>query len=254
MQNVSKEQLYNWVVEIYKKTGQGLSGIVFHKIGREPLEELLELGLVKVITHHYSYLPKDEWVCLTGVYCVEEEMEKGNGDMRALEFMRKYLGIPRTSGLDRKLDEFLATHPEDQLKYDKWYEEWLIKNKDFIDESFKKVKPMEIPTEPTKYKMNSELAKYIKSTNWYQDNLTVREADNLISRKNTLNNELKMLLTRALQIAPGKKTDKEIEEYTEQLKVIEKELETDKKLHQKFWSCSNTNQTVQEFFSNFDLG
>ena len=38
---VSKEQFYNWVVEIYLKTGQGLAGFVTVKTGREPLNELI---------------------------------------------------------------------------------------------------------------------------------------------------------------------------------------------------------------------
>ena len=102
MEKTSKEQFYNWVVEIYKKTVQGTPMFITMKTGREPLEELIEEGKLKIITHHYSYLPKDEWICLTGVYCAEEEMEKGGVNTRSLEFIRKYLSIPRDSVIDKK--------------------------------------------------------------------------------------------------------------------------------------------------------
>jgi len=150
------------------------------------------------------------------------------------------------------MDDFFTSNPEELKNYNKWYAEWLDKNKDLLEQSFK-IEPMIIPSKPTKYKMNKELTEYIKNTNWYMDNYTVREADNLLSKKITINKELQILLTKALEIAPGKKTDKEIKSYTDQLKDVEKELGFDKKIHSKFWECSTTQISVQEYFDQYDL-
>ena len=129
-----KEEFYNIVVDIYKKTGQGLAGFVTLKTGREALDELVAEGKLKTYVNHYSYLPDDEWICLTGVYCAEEDMQNGEG--RALTFIRRYLNIPNDSGIEKKIQEYLDANPKEKEKLDNDYNTWLNKNKELLEKSF----------------------------------------------------------------------------------------------------------------------
>lgn len=249
MKNVSKEQLYNWAVEVYLKTGQGLSGIIFTKIGREPLDELVAEGKVKVIKQPYSYLPSDEWVCLTGVYCVEDFYAEKNH--RPLNFIRRYLGQPRDSVIDQKVDEFLAKNPKKKEEYEKEYEDWLTENKDFLEQSFK-IQKMEIPTEPTKYKLDKELTEYIKETNWFQDNYSISKTLNLINRKLFLNNELKNLLKQLLN-SSEKRTEEEKEKDRKQLLNVETEIKLDGKIRNILFNASNIRVPIKEYFEKYEI-
>lgn len=129
---MTKKEIYNAAVDMYKKTGQGLPGFIKMKIGRKELDELVDEGKLKVISQRYSYLPDDEWYCLTGVYCPEEEF--ANGDGKALSFIRIYLGID--SDNDKMIKKFFEENPKEREKYDKEYQVWLEKNRDILEKSF----------------------------------------------------------------------------------------------------------------------
>lgn len=136
MVRISKEKFYNSVVNIYLKTGQGVSGnIIFTKIDREPVEELIAEGKLKIVKQHFSHFNDEEWICLTGVYCVEEDMNKG--DTRSLDFIRRYLNIPRDSVMDKKVEEYFNENPKEREKWNSSYNEWLEEHKELLEKSFK---------------------------------------------------------------------------------------------------------------------
>lgn len=128
---MTKKEIYNTAVDMYKKTGQGLPGFIKMKIGRKELDELVDEGKLKVITQRYSYLPDDEWYCLTGVYCAEAEMVSGNP--KALNFIRIYLNGDIG---DKRIEKFFEKNPKEREKYDKEYQVWLEKNRDILEKSF----------------------------------------------------------------------------------------------------------------------
>ena len=120
---MNKQEFYNAVVEIYKKTGQGVPGFVRTRLDPSVIDELISEGKLKIVETKYNYLPNDEWICLTNVYCVEEEIK----DMRVLSFMRVYLNIDDL-GLGLKLNDVLSNE-----NFMKEYNIWLEKNKEQLN-------------------------------------------------------------------------------------------------------------------------
>lgn len=228
MVQVNKETFYNWVVDIYLKTGQGLSGkIILSKVSREPLDELVAEGKLKTIKEHFSYFPDEEWICLVDVYCVEEEMKKGGVHTRALDFIRRYLGMSRDSVIDKKVDIFFAENPDEKAKYDQQYNDWLETNKEILEKSFQ-VQKMIVPeeaTETTKY-ISKDIREYAKEFGWYEDN-SVSDALKITTRRITLGEEMVGLLKRAIQIDNTSKRQ-------DDLKKAEFELKMDKKIQEIF--------------------
>lgn len=111
---MNKEEFYQAVVNLYKKTGQGIPSFIKTKIDPSIIDELISEGLLKIVETKYNYLPNDEWICLTNVYCVEEEMN----DMRVLSFMRIYLGI-EDLGLGLKRTDVI-TNDKFMIEYHSW--------------------------------------------------------------------------------------------------------------------------------------
>jgi hypothetical protein len=247
---MTKEEIYNSAIEMYKKTGQGLPGFITLKIGRDEIDELIEEGKLKSIKQHYSYLPDDEWLCLTGVYCVEEEMAKGNH--RPLDFIRIYLGVKGNSGIDAKMKEFFDENPEEKLKYDNEYKEWLNTNKEILEKSFQ-IQKVEIPSTPSKTTINKELSEYIKDSNWYIDNYSVKEAEKNISKKLLLNGEIKGLYKRKLQMMSPFTDPQAVEKTKKDLEKTEFELTMDSKVQKLLFKSNDNNKKVQEFFQNFNF-
>jgi len=240
MVEVTKERFYNWVVDVYLETGQGLSGkIILSKVSREPLDELVAEGKLKIIKEHYSYFPDEEWICLTDVYCVEEFSVKGNH--RPLGFIRKYLGQSRDSVIDKKVDEFFEKNPVKKAEYDKEYDDWLEENKDILEKSFQIQRVIE--PENSKKILNKDLKEYIKGFNWYQNNDSISDALTNLSKRIVLTEELVVLLRRMIQI-------KNDDETKGDLKKAESELKMDTKL--KDMLCSAKEKNVKEFFDNYE--
>lgn len=119
---MNKEEFYQAVVELYKKTGQGVPGFIKTKINPKIIDELVSDGKLKIVTTNYSYLPNEEWICLTGVYCPEED-----SDMRSYSFMRLYLKIDDL-GLGLKMKDVLSNE-----NFMKEYNIWFNNNKDLLE-------------------------------------------------------------------------------------------------------------------------
>lgn len=132
--SLSKKDVYNSFIATYLKTGQGVPGFILsNKNYKEPVNQLIEEGKLKIVNQEYSYLPDDQWICLTGVYCVEEEVKK---ESRALDYLRKYLNIPGNKIMDTKLEDFFNENPKEREKYNQWYNDWLKKNEEILEKSF----------------------------------------------------------------------------------------------------------------------
>jgi len=115
---MDKLEFYNAVINMYNKTGQGVPGRILRPHGvSDVIDELIKDGLLKSIEQHYSFVPDDEWICLTKGYCAEEQ----ENYMQALTFVRIYRGV-EDLGLGMKSDDVLA-NPEYQALYAKWMDD-----------------------------------------------------------------------------------------------------------------------------------
>lgn len=86
---MKKTEFYNKIVGLTKKTGQGLELKIAQLIpgfSKNMLDELIDKGLLKMVHKPFNHLPSEDWICLTGIYCVEE-------DENNYFFMRYYLGF-----------------------------------------------------------------------------------------------------------------------------------------------------------------
>lgn len=126
--DIDKKELYKKIVSVYLKTGQGVPMFVFGQHKKE-LNELIKENKVKIVRNN-DY--RENTICLTGVYCVEE-----NGG-RSLDFIRRYLGIKGNPRIDRKVEEFLDKNPKIREQINKEYEDWLKENNDILEKSFHK--------------------------------------------------------------------------------------------------------------------
>jgi hypothetical protein len=118
------------MISLTQKTGQGTPMFVVEMANlTEEIEDLVEKGKVQII---------DDFVCLTGIYCVEaEEAKIGGIKMNSpLHFIRRWLGLDQSGDVMFALwegktgkevhDEWLVSSEED-------YQAWLSENKEGLD-------------------------------------------------------------------------------------------------------------------------
>lgn len=113
---MTKKQLYDAIVKIYKQSGQGTAGFIRVKIGNKIIDELISEGKIKSV----QYRNIGEFLCLSDRYCIEEDCNRTNS-MIPLHFIRNYIGLT-------KKDSDLAIHitpdkPEIYKDYINWLEE-----------------------------------------------------------------------------------------------------------------------------------
>ena len=161
----SKAKVYSDIIDIQKKTGQGLSGLV--KLDSEIkhfIEELLEEGAIvendtgSTIGHPYSsifYTPKD------GYNVWEDE-----NPMRSLTFVRFYLNILGD-------DEPFMTYKDivKDPKIIKLYSDWLVKNKEAL-EVMTSLSDIYEGDDDTDY---TETIEWIKGGDRYSRDISVRD-------------------------------------------------------------------------------
>lgn len=243
---MTKTEFYKKVLSVYKETGQGTPMFVADKLGiRYLVDEMVQDGLLQIVTNHYSYLPDDVTICLTDVYCVEKEMAKGNG--RALDFVRRYLGLPGNSVLDQKVEEFFQKNPQEREKYDNEYLEWLEENKEILEKSFQK-EPIEIDEDSS---LDRDTISFLKERAWYKNNLTVEES---LRKSNEANSLEKQKLSLIKQLNGLYKADpkyiKELEKNEKELVEVETELKLRARLTNVMTSCKDKSIKVQEVFND----
>ena len=118
---MNKAELYNAAVNVYNQTGQGIPGGLLRMNGlSDALDELISEGLLKSIRQKYSYLPNDEWVCLTKGFCVEETYKDKTSD---LSFIRIYKGLEPQA--DLTIEKALSN-----VKFKEEYDKWVLRNKE----------------------------------------------------------------------------------------------------------------------------
>lgn len=235
---MNKAELYNKIVDIYKKTGQGTAGFIRMKIGSDIIDELIEDGLIKSVVQTYSYLPNDEWLCLTKGYCVEEN------DHSALSFMRMYMKINPIFELGKIV--FTLEDAFNNPDYVKGYNEWLEKNKEKLDE-IKDIQYLQTDNLP---ELNSDVTEYLKSRRWYKENELISKC--LFDLTETdVNNEKQLSIYEELIKLENMPSVRE--RYTDALKEHIKErdeLKKEMKIRSKIknWLLSkNQNEKIQSF-------
>lgn len=124
---MNKNELYKIAVDLRRKTGQGLPGFIRSNIDSQVIDELIKDGKFKSITKRMSYLPDDEFLCIVGGYCVEEDYINGD-DFKTLHFVRYYVGLGEETicNTEYTINDIVE-------KYKEEYEKWLEKNKDDLE-------------------------------------------------------------------------------------------------------------------------
>ncbi len=193
---MNKIEFYNKLVDMYRSTGQGIATMFTDRIiDRSYINELVDDGLCKIVHQGFSYLPDEDWVCLTGVYCVENDTV--NKDTSALTFLRIYKSIDPPvdlGGLGKVTLAEAIKNPDFMTPYAVWLE----KNKVELEKGDKIVYLDETLFDNAE--LSDETIKYLKTRGWYTDNLIVSKCiermksgdkDNI--RKMEILNELIML-------------------------------------------------------------
>ena len=250
--------LYNALVEMVKKSGQGIPCKLFAM--KVPsfytlVEKLESKGLVKCVVEHNSYLPDDEWLCLTQGYCVEQDNQDNYGRqlcLNALTFIRYYRYhadniddpiVPKFPSIREIIEANIGE-----------YAEWLTRNAialvetDFIPHIEREV-------------VDAELFDWIKTRSWYKDNKSLSDAltsseeargkyndDMFIGRKIE---GLYKEWSRLGDLAEDKKKEREENlKYMENLKRTPVYRDKFKYLVQ---SCEDKGVKMQEFISSLEV-
>lgn len=171
---MTKEEVYNLVINFQLKTGQGLSGITTAVGNAESqsikrhLETLIEEGLVVKSSSGASSIGHpsgSDWYMPSKGYNVWED-KRG---LKALEFIRLYLGISEEKG-DAKCkrdDSFMIE-----------YDEWIIENRQALQEMLE-LKQIEFPPTSTEFviqQLKKEEVEFLIKLFCYTDNKNIVES------------------------------------------------------------------------------
>lgn len=164
---MNKIEFYNKLVDMYRSTGQGIDTMFTDRfVDRSIVEELISDGLCKIIHIPMSYLSDENWVCLTNVYCVEEDMLRK--EQSSLTYLRIYKGIdpPIDLGNLGKVTLSEAIKNTDLMIP---YAEWLKKNKVELEKGDK----IQYIDENDFKEFSNDTISFIKEQSWYKENKTV---------------------------------------------------------------------------------
>ena len=139
------------------------------------VDELIEDGLVKIVTHQYSYLPNDETICLTKGYCVEDDVHES---MLAINCIRFYLSFDPVVELGKVATVTLIECIQN-FEFMEKYVEWFKKNKEKLDE-IKNIQYLE------ESELNDEAIEFLKDKVWYEKNKTVSQCLKIIDESSEL--------------------------------------------------------------------
>lgn len=234
----TKSEFYTKVINIYKETGQGLSGIAFvmgAEAFRTYMNEFIEEGLMiccedgTTIGHPESA----RWYMPTKGYNVWLDNDSDDRLLgKNLRFIRYYLGaieLDNEPAIEREKiqkwltpsAQILAQSPEFITKYS----EWLNKHHKALEE----MKNLSNIYPGASLKMDDTTKNYVKSYNSYKKNSTVSEIIDDLS--NDLNIDRKILDTTASMVSlmrkAGKSKEKiaesesEIQKYTKEIETIQ---------------------------------
>lgn len=234
---MNKIEFYNKIVDLYNKTGQGTPLFVGAKIGMSIVDELIEDGLVKIVTHQYSYLPNDETICLTKGYCVEDDVHE---NVLALNCIRFYLNFDPVVELGKVATVTLKECIQN-FEFMEKYVEWFKKNKEKLDE----IKDIEYLEES---ELNDETIEFLKDKVWYEKNKTVSQCIKIIDESAELCKK-SLSLYKELITLMGKDDSfkSELNVHIENRKITEKDLKFYNRL--KNWlETKDSKSKIQSFF------
>jgi hypothetical protein len=227
----SKSEFYKSLIDIHKKCGQGLSGIVRVKsdLFSKYLDELIEEGLVKCCDTGGSigHPESNRFYCPTKGYCVwDEDIEYESSYMNfsALTCVRLYLNI-----LDTESVSPIQPTITDVLRnpnFMETYSKWLSKNEKDLKEMIELSDVYLGIDDSCSDNLSEKVVNYVKTRSWYKDNLTVAncisqitKGDADIEKEISLLKEIISLKKRSSQIG-GKFTLKDFEQDELELKTI----------------------------------
>ncbi len=251
-----KEEFYKQFIDLHKKCGQGMSGIVKVQSStfERYLDELIEEGLVKAchtgnsIGHPESnifYMPTK------GYNVWEDEGTDGQYSRhkgKYLPFVRLYLGAmekEHPEGTDQTA-RFINPSMVDCLKSSELmadYAEWLKRN----EASLKEMTELDTFYKATKVEFSKEELDWIKNKTWYTKNKTLKEFIELSMENMSLCEQILAQLNRMLSLCQNEsdKFQDKITETTSEIKSIEKEILICKKIIH--WADSLNQKTkIQE--------
>lgn len=237
---MNKIELYNNIVKIYKKSGQGTSGFIRHKIGYELVDELIADGLVKIVTHQYNYLPNDEWICLTKGYCVEDDILV-EGDQSALTYVRMYLDVDPIVVIGK--DKLLVKDAFRNPVLVEGYSKWLTKNKEKLDEG-QAIELLEDSGDSNILSVSD--VEYLKTRAWYKENQTIGICLKQLGEYNVT--EQVNVLTELIELKQNPKVShlyvESVKEDIEELELVKKCVPIRKRI-KKWLLIQNSNEKIQ---------
>ncbi len=195
------------MVSFYLKTGQGIPDFIRTKIGSDPIDDLVNDGLIKIVRRRFNHLPDDVTLCLTGVYCVEDDIHT---NLKPLDYIRLYMGVdPVIEIADFKVtrNDFIRD-PECM----KGYHEWLTENREMLANIWK-LKPME----GEDIGINDESIAYLKAREWYEKNDKVSVCLDKLLKANDSYNKRIPLIEELIVLLKSSNRINEMQEYSAEL-------------------------------------
>ena len=176
--------LYNSIVDITKKTGQGVPLFVVERLGLvEAADIMVEKGILNKYHQQYSHLPDDTTYCINGVYNVENDMgeSKGKGVFMSssLHFIRRWLNLDQSQDI---LFKIVKDKTGDDV-YKQWlidskpeYLNWIKKNLEGIEalNKLEHLTHLDLTT-GTSLEVGTESYELLVSRIWFTDNEKVSE-------------------------------------------------------------------------------
>lgn len=235
---MTKRELYEGVISIQKKCGQGLSGIVgkMDRNVQELLDELVEEGHLRVIHQSYSYLPDDTWYFPIKGYCVFDPNEE---EKRALSYVRMFLGKTEEIFVNLPYTEFIQ-NPD----FMKGYSDWLTKNKEQLDIMLNLDETY--PGEDVLF--SDEEIEHIKTREWFIENKSVKECLDSSRDKMSDFDEMITINERIVSLYKQKgNSEKEIEDTEKSIEDTKKQIKLRKRLH-NYLETLDMKKPIQEQF------
>jgi predicted DNA-binding protein YlxM (UPF0122 family) len=232
----TKAEFYKTLIDIHKKHGQGLSGIVCAQSSllKGYTDELIEEGLIKCCDTGGSlgHPESNRFYCPTKGYCVWDDMSDKSIARNSLTCVRFYLGAlepdsPSRTDMQRALFPSLNDLIREPYFMEK-YAEWLKKN----DESLKEMLNLSDEYNVSETELSDDSIKYLKTRSWYKDNLTVSKCikelisgDSSVDEGISLTKRILALQEDKLKLYETKKDKKGVEESQKEIEDSKKELE-----------------------------
>jgi len=235
----TKSEFYKTLIDIHKKGGQGLSGIVRVKsdLLGQYLDELIEEGLVKCCDtgNSLGHPESNRFYCPTKGYCVWDD-EEGS----ALTCVRLYLGAlePDSPG---RTDLQRALHPSlnDLIRHTHFmeiYSKWLKENEKSLKEMLELSDVYNDAVCPDGELPQSAI-EYLKTRDWYKENKTIKEclkrlesADKNVDESISLTNQIIKLREDMLGMYKRKGDNAGIETTKKEIEESKSEIEKYKRV------------------------